>query len=442
MVGGIVANVGSGLCQPTAKFVSATDYCVGPPARLSSVIVAANGGGGPPYTYSYSTGGGNYTNSSVPLFNLVGGSYTLRVTDSLGVNSPPVNFTVPTNNFLLDIGSPTPTFNVCGNFRRNYSGQVTQNLQEGEIRRCAYEGDVYVDFLPFPDDLSFQSNIVVRLQFKSRAGGPGYTNPNEYQDLRIEIYEAYVLNDGVRTNFMTSPTVDNYPMTPQIFGTGQLFGINAGDWERFNGRKRADNCNVGGPTLLRESPNWWKDCNILENFGSLEETDRVGYEWQQTITYKGSQITFNKNSKLAIKFRINHELRAPIYAPPILNKTGPDVILPSSYTPAGAALLDTPNNTPPIKYFFPDCRFDWEIAISNQITNSTGCFTTQIGSIGIDDPGVAQIILNTLATHAKGGAGITLSSSLGPAPTSLSVAAADKPQNNSCSPSVGPLWAL
>lgn len=371
MVQGLVANVGSFFCPPTAIFVSATDYCAGPPAILSSVVVAANGGSGPPYTYSYSTGGGVYIDSFTPLLSLAGGNYSLRVTDSDGNQSSPINFTVPTRVFRLEVNQTPPTYNSCAIYRRNFSGQVTGDLQDGESRTANFEADLYFDFLPFPDDVSFEAQFRVSFDVVSTAGGPGYTNPQDYQKTRLEVYEAYVLNDGTRTNFMENPVESSFqptgiPLTNFVAGTNINYGVNAGGWYT---ERNTDNCGTG---IIRTSPNYWKDCDNLANFGSLNEGDLVGINWYQGVDYKGSFVTINKNTKMAIKLRFTVELFAPKYSPPVINEAGPSALIPTSYTPLGASKLNTPN-TPPLNTFNPGSIIGYTIFISN-VRNRQGCF--------------------------------------------------------------------
>jgi len=435
MVQGLVANVGSFFCPPTAIFVSATDYCAGPPPILSSVVVAANGGSGPPYTYSYSTGGGVYIDSFTPLLSLAGGNYSLRVTDSDGSQSAPINFTVPTRVFTIDSSSPG-NFNVCAIYNRTYSGIVAQPIVNGEFQQCVFEASYFIDFLPLDDETSFFTKIKIDFSLDTTAGSQNDNDPRRFQEFTFTIPDAYVINNGVVTNFMTNPQSLELNSSVELLGSGNIFGVNS---NKFFTGYQTDNC-PGNPNIIRYA-NAWKSCSVpYDNLKPLQETtvtnDTVfngeGMTWSTNHSYKGDLIFIDKNTKIAIKVRFLQKNYRPKYIPPIKLRTGPGTLQPLYYTPQGQSLLDEPNTTQSF-YNTQDQLKNLKISFSD-VNQPTGCITfpPSVGGSLLSGPKLVYFnFVNLTNTNGAPATGPFLEN-----PTFVDI----YPPVNSCS--VPPSWAL
>jgi hypothetical protein len=353
---GLTVSVVPGGCPPSLTAEVTEGYCAGPPVSLGKVQLEAFGGAGPPYTFFYSAGnGGAYTQTTSSILELVNGTYALKVRDALGAESTPISVTVPTVSNIFR-GNQVGFCSVIEPESTGITGSL-QPLQEGEYRQFEVTVSQYFDFSTFPEGAIVTGKFGINCSFFYDGADDGYNSiADDCIQTQFEVREAYVLQDGVRTDFSTSSwSVSSYGVTNgtvglnpgggAVFGGGTLFGENFGYWSPSYS---TDGCTAytEGALATRTSPNGWFDCIYLQAYGSsFIEYDKRGMRYNNYCNLSSPTIQFTNQTRLYLKLYVKLKNNMPVYIPNILNETNDSTVQPRFYDPVAATLLNLPNES-------------------------------------------------------------------------------------------------
>jgi hypothetical protein len=278
LVGVTPIVVTTGICPPTAVFVSAQSYCSVTPNILASVVVSANGGT-PPYSWNVYN---NFLNqvSNTPSFSLPGGSYTLVVTDSTGQQSTPVSFTVNS----VAVSDVLFGLEPCGNLI--FLAQNIASTNDGSPQIVAGE-DIQLgsttfsssNFSYLPNGSQFTGKIKITLSSTVRSGQEGYMEPKPSNIvLSPFFFETYLTTNGVSTNFLNGVTPVNV----------------ASPFPSFNGTNGM----------------WY---NIAQGTSCCPEPSRQGLLWTQEIYWISNTLTFNNTSQISLNISLTLRNKVPYF---------------------------------------------------------------------------------------------------------------------------------
>lgn len=350
-------TVTPGGCPPSLTAEVLEGYCAGPPVSLGKVQLEAFGGAGPPFTFLYSAGnGGAYTQTTSSTLELVNGTYAVKVRDALGVESTPISFTIPTESNLF-YGSQIGFCSTIENLQNIITGTLTP-LNEGESTTFEVVISEYFDFSTLPAGTELSGRFKTTVSFVYTGADDGYNQVNDAIETLFVIQEAYILQDGVRTNWNTSDFVvqslnaiggvpDPNPEGPlDQLGSVTPFTTNYG-W--FLASASFDQCPDFDGTVTRVSPNYWYDCDTLygDAIGrpgpSLIEDDPRGKYFNNISSYTAPLTNYNSNTRLYMRYQIRMKNKMPVYIPTILNETNATSAQPTFYTPTGQQKLNIQN---------------------------------------------------------------------------------------------------
>jgi len=329
-----IVPVTVGGCPPKVKIISTENYCAGPPVKLGQVIYEAVGGSGPPYIYFYSSNGVTYQQTSATQLQLIAGTYSIKVKDSIGTESSVISFTISSANQVVG-GSSINFYSKVVSATINGSA-ITGPIQDGQYKEFNSVVENYYDFSNFPEGASFTIRLRTLFSNNVSTGNYGYDTPTTAQLINFQITEAWVDNGSGPVNFYGNPQVTFEPTSSPYQGNSTYGQDNIGFWNITN---RSDVCQ---PTL-RTSPNFWVGCDFPFNGTSFIEGDTRGKSFGNSINFDSESILINTNTKIYIKYTIKLRNNTPEFIPSILNETDSTTIQPQCYTPIGCAKLNKPN---------------------------------------------------------------------------------------------------
>lgn len=264
---GIIVTLG--VCQVSGLFVSAQDYCALTPNLLSSVVVNANGGT-PPYNFNVFNNLVNQLSSS-PTFSLRGGSYGLVVTDSLGTESNPISFIVPTN-YGTDVLFGIDT---CSSGNTTYSVLNEKNKSPlivlGESGILTASASTIVDFSFLPDGAQFTGKLKFSLDSIFTSGSDGFQTPID-SNIKVtpQLTGNKIINNGITTNILSGVVPEFVSQTfPSSNGTNGL-------WYNFA---------KGGPCCSNPT--------------------KEGLKWSQNEYWISPTLTFNNTTQLILNIGLS-----------------------------------------------------------------------------------------------------------------------------------------
>lgn len=226
LVGVTPIVVTGSICDVTGVFVSTQSYCTATPLLFATVVLSAYAGT-PPYTFNVYNSFINQTSSS-STFSLPGGSYTFKVTDSLGVISDPISFTVPTITGVdVLFGIEACSF---GDVTYSQANQLTPSpeISAGEAANLLALVTTTVDFSYLPDGAVFTGKLRYSLDSIFTSGGENYMNPSE---TNITVTPLFAINE-ITTNGVTTNILDG--VTPEyVAQTFPSFDGTNGTWYKF-----------------------------------------------------------------------------------------------------------------------------------------------------------------------------------------------------------------
>lgn len=334
-----------GGCPPTASVKEPIEgYCAGPPPVLAEVFVEGLGGSGGPFRFFYSSNGVNYIESPTNILNLTNGTYSLKVMDSDGIESLPINFVVPIINYQYSLNN----IGVCTFLEPEtvgLTGVLDRPILAGESRGIDATVSYYFDFSNIPDGLIFTGRWNIRFATTVYSAGEGFTNPLTNQETLFELIEAYQYEDGVRTDIKNNFAIQGNPFNSitaiDYAGSNVLYTPNYG---AFLKQAYTDNCTASTVNPSRTSPNAWFDCDNLSGPASLIEGDERGAIFDNNASIQHQvNMTFTQNTKLHFKIRVKQENFMPTYIPITLRETDASTLEPAYHTPAGLTILNQPN---------------------------------------------------------------------------------------------------
>jgi len=388
LINNITVVVTAGGCPPSVRVIDTTNACQNIPGQ---VIYEATGGAGPPYVYFLSSDGVSYSQTTATQIDVIAGTYSLKVRDSIGTESSVINFTISTGAELVDEGSITFNSNVVS---ANFFGTLDSGILDGQSRRFETVIEHFYDLSTIPDGLEFNGVFRMSIQHELIVGGSGHDTPLNSQRLRITFEDSwYDSGNGIVTGFMQNPNVElEYPLTD--YNNSVYDSFNCGSWrlisldEQNSGGLLIDFCAnpSGGPSVIRSSPNKWKGCDNVETEGlSFIEGDTRGASFIGNWSYASNQsIPLKKNSKIYLRFKIILEGLTPAFIPAVLNETDDSTIQPQCYTPIGCAKLNVPNiNNLVMKAY--QSRLIMTTRLNVSVTQQpTGCFSIDTNWPGLN----------------------------------------------------------
>jgi hypothetical protein len=330
-----IVPVTVGGCPPKVRVLSTDNYCVGPPVKLGQVIYEAVGGSGPPYIYFYSSNGVTYQQTSATQLQLIAGTYSIKVKDSIGTESNTINFTISSANQIIGGSS----VNYYSNVR---SATITGTALDGPIQNGQYKefnADIenFYDFADFPQGASFSVRFRTTLVNGISTSDYGYDLPTNGQILNLEITEAWYDNGNGQVNFYLNPQLSFIPDTSLYQGNLNYTENNLGFWNKTN---QNDLCQQNIP---RTSPNVWVGCDFTLNRLSFIEGDNRGKRFGNDVNFDSEPVVITTNTKIYIRYKIKLRNNMPVYIPTTFCETDITTIQPACYTPIGCAKLNVPN---------------------------------------------------------------------------------------------------
>ena len=414
--GGTIIPVVAGGCPPKVRILSTENYCAGPPPKLGTAIYQGVGGSGPPYIFFFSSDGVNYQQTSVTQLLLIGGNYSIKVRDSIGTESVPVNFTINSGSEVWGPGNVIFNSNVSS---YNLTGVLDRGIQDGEYRQAEFVIEHFYDFSNLPNGTLLNCSFRFDVNQDLTVGGEGHDNPFTSQVTRITFQDAWYHTNGQLSFF----DIIDSPFISLNFGgeynNSEYDTDNCGSWKPDSlledGVTPAYFDNCGNPPVTRTSPNRWQGCNTTRNNLSFIEGDTRGTNFSGIWDYRlGQNISVNNTSKIYLRFKIILRINSPIYIPTIINETDDSTIQPQCYT--NCSVLNT-SNVVNVPASAPQSRTIMSTNLSSTIISppTVGCVNIDPTLSGLNYGGAAPGNVNTLNFRLFGN--ISVNANNAPFPT-------------------------
>jgi hypothetical protein len=290
----VVVTIGG--CPPSVRVLSTTNAC---PGQQGQVVYEASGGSGAPYIFFYKpTGGLNYIQTTATQLTLNGGTYQIKVRDSIGVESTVISFSISS--------SAVPLGQSVTSFVSHVRSATLTNFVEGPLaegRQRDFDADIehFYEFAGLPDGYQFRGKWRISYTYFVRTGDYGYETPMTASGLLVTIEDAWIDNGNGPEQFFVDKEISFSNSNPEFFGSNVYGEENVCVWQPVITQ---DGCQGGAVT--RTSPNKWNLCNIpASDVASFIEGDLRNKEY-----YGGTNITDNgfifidKNSKVYIRIKV------------------------------------------------------------------------------------------------------------------------------------------